>query len=197
MNFRLFGFICKRNRTCRVNEKQEMAGTPRLSEQDIKEYILERFEDVKQGRIKNLVSFQTMNKYMIMAHNQEQLKILGNIVANYKKISLPDTISEYEKHLKIALEKPPTIKSHSNVIMHIFGYFSKNFNQPEKEQFFKLLNKFKKKEISIGKILSEINPIIYRFNNTYLASQTYFLLYSDPQPGNLFQTLSKKELEKV
>ena len=192
MNFRLFFFICKQNRSFRVSKKQEMIGTPRLSEQDIKEYVLERFEDVKRGKIKNLVSFQAMNKYMLMAHNQDELKILGNIVASYKKISLLDIMSEYEKHLKIALEKPPTLKSHSNVIMHIFGYFSKNFSQPEKEQFFNLLNDFKEEEITIGKILSEINPIIYRFNNTYLASQTYFLLYSDPQPGNLFQMLSQK-----
>ena len=192
MNFRLFFFICKQNRSFRVSEKQEMIGTPRLSEQDIKEYVLERFEDVKRGKIKNLVSFQAMNKYMLMAHNQDELKILGNIVASYKKISLLDIMSEYEKHLKIALEKPPTLKSHSNVIMHIFGYFSKNFSQLEKEQFFKLLNDFKKEEITIGKILSEINPVIYRFNSTYLASQTYFLLYSDPRPGNLFQMLSEK-----
>lgn len=192
MNFGWFFFICKQNRFFRVSEKQETVKTPRLSEKNIKEYVLERFEDVKQGKIKNLVSFQAMNKYMIIAHNQEQLKVLGNIVASYKKISLLDIMSEYEKHLKITLEKPPTRKSHSNVIMHIFGYFSKNFSQPEKEQFFKLLNDFKKEEIAIGKILSEINPIIYQFNNTYLASQTYFLLYSDPQPGNLFQMLSQK-----
>ena len=175
-----------------MSEKQKILGTPRLSEQDIKEYVLERFEDVKQGKIKNLVSFQAMNKYMIMAHNQNELKVLGNIVASYKKISLLEIMSDYEKHLKIALENPPTIKSHSNVIMHIFGYFSKNFSQSEKEQFFKLLEEFKEKEITIGRILSEINPIIYRFNNTYLASQTYFLLYSDPQPGNLFHMLSQK-----
>jgi len=169
-----------------------MAGTQRLSEQDIKEYVLERFEEVKKGKIKNLVLFQAMNKYMIMAHNQDELKILGNIVASYKKISLLEIMTEYEKHLRIALKKPPTIKSHSNVIMHIFGYFSKNFSQLEKEEFFKLLNEFKEEEITIGKILSEINPIIYRFNNTYLASQTYFLLYSDSQPGNLFHMLSQK-----
>lgn len=192
IEFEIVLLYMQKNRSFRVSEKQEMVRTPRLSEHDIKEYVLERFEEVKKGKIKHLVSFQAMNKYMIMTHNQNELKILGNIVASYKKISLLDIISEYEKHLKIALEKPPTIKSHSNVIMHIFGYFSKNFSQLEKEQFFKLLNDFKKEEITIGKILSEINPIIYRFNNTYLASQTYFLLYSDPQPGNLFHMLSQK-----
>jgi uncharacterized protein YbgA (DUF1722 family) len=54
-----------------------------------------------------------------------------------------------------------------------------------------LLTNFKDGKISIGEILCEINPTIYRFNNTYLASQTYFLLYSNPEEGNLFKLLSK------
>ena len=171
----------------------ENSNVQRVSEKDVKEYVLERFEDAKKSqKIKNIVSFQAMNKYMIMAHDQNELKILGNIVASYKKISLSELLADYEEHLNLALEKNPTTKSHINVIMHIFGYFSKNFNQTEKEQFFKLLNEFREEEIGIGKMLSEINPIIYRFNNTYLASQTYFLLYSDPQPGNLFHMLSQK-----
>ena len=76
--------------------------------------------------------------------------------------------------------------------MHIFGYFSKNLSQFEKQKFSDLLKQFREKKVTIGHILSEINPIIYRFNRTYLASQTYFLLYADPQPGNLFHMLSQK-----
>lgn len=166
---------------------------PKISEENVKEYIFERFDDVKNTKkIKNLVSFQAMNKFMIMAHDQNELKILGNIVASYKKIAFSDILVEYEKHLKKAFEKKPTIKLHSNVILHIFGYFSNNFSQLEKEQFFDMLKQFREEKITVGNILAEINPIIYRFNNTYLASQTYFLLYSDPQPGNLFEILSIK-----
>lgn len=170
-----------------------MTSKQRVSEEDIVDYVLERFEDVKNSnKIKDLVSFQAMNKFMIMAHDQNQLKTLGNIVASYKKIALSEMMEDYEKHLKCSLDKSPTIKSHTNVITHIFGHFSKNFNQIEKEQFFKLLNQFREEKITIGNILAEINPVVYRFNNTYLASQTYFLLYSDPQPGNLFEMLLHK-----
>jgi len=162
----------------------------KISEKDVKEFVLERFEDVKKSmKIKDLVAFQSTNKYMIMAHNQKELKILGNIVASNKKIPFLEILVEYEKHLKTSLDKEPTIKTHTNVILHIFGFFSKNFSQMEKEQFFKLLSQFQKNKITIGNILSEINLIIYRFNNTYLASQTYFLLYSDPDKGNIFQIL--------
>jgi len=168
-----------------------------ISEKEAKEFVLERFEDVKKSsKIKNLVSFQAMNKYMIMAHNQNELKILGNIVASNKKNPFSEIIAEYEKHLKISLNSKPTIRTHINVIMHIFGFFSKNFNHLEKERFFDLINQFKGKKITIGRILSEINPIIYRFDNTYLASQTYFLVYSDPDMGNIFQFLRKNDLEQ-
>ena len=176
----------------REEQKNITKSLQKISEDEIRQYILERFEDVKKAqKIRELVSFQAMNKYMIMSRNQEELKILGNIVAGYKKNNFKDIILEYEKHLHLALEKKPTIKTHCNVIMHLFGYFSKDFNKKERQQFFDLLDRFKNKKITIGKILAEINPIIFRFNNTYLASQTYFLLYADSTPENLFDFLEE------
>lgn len=177
-----------------MNEKQKnISAVQELTEKEIKKYVFDRFVEVKKSnQIKDLVSFQAMNKYMIMAHNQNELKILGNIVASNKKNQFRQILEEYEKHLKTALDTEPTAKTHSNVILHIFGYFSNNFSQQEKERFFELLANFKDERISIGEVLCEINPTIYRFNNTYLASQTYFLLYSNPQEGNLFRLLSNQ-----
>ena len=164
-----------------------------LTEKDIKEFVNERFLEVKKNeKIKELVSFQAMNKYLIMAHDQEQLQVLGRIVASNKKIKLSEIITDYENNLKLSLQSKPTIKTHSNVLMHIFGFFSKEFSDLEKAKFFELLMNYKNEEITIGCILAEIHPIVYRFNKTYLASQTYFLLYSNPQQGNIFKVLEKK-----
>ncbi len=168
-----------------MSEKVENLGikNTQISESDVKEFVLERFNDVKlTKKIKNLVNFQAMNKYMLMSHDQEELKKLGNIVAKYKKIPFLEILEYYEYHLEKALENPPTIKKHSNVILHIFGYFSKNFSLQEQRKFLHLLETYKDEKITLGEILSEIHPIIFRFNNTYLASQTYFLLYSNIPP---------------
>ena len=164
-----------------------------VTEKDTIEFVLDKFSQVKKSkRIGELVEFQAMNKYMIMSHNQEELKILGNLVASHKKIPLSDILDKYEEHLKIALKKEPTIKTHLNVMMHIFGYFSKYFGQSEKGLFWELLRQFKEGQITTGKMLSEIGPLIYRFNNTYLARQTYFLLYADTRPGILFAVFTAK-----
>lgn len=160
----------------------------KITEKDATEYVFQRFQDVKHSnKIKNLVVFQASNKYMIMAHDQIELKNLGNIVANYKKMPFSDIVKEYEDHLKIAMIRVPTVKTHTNVIMHIFGYFSKYLSQNEKQMFFELLEQFRENKITIGKILLEISHIAYHFENTYLTSQTYFLLYSDVQPRIYFR----------
>ncbi|WP_297592556.1 YbgA family protein [Nitrosopumilus sp.] len=159
----------------------------KVSEEEIREFVLERFENIKiSEKMKDLVEFHTANKFMLMAHDQTKLKILGNIVSNSNKSELKEIIDEYEKHLKEAFISKPTTKSHSNVIMHIFGFFSANLNKFEKREFLNLLQQFREEKITIGNILAEINPIIYQFNKTYLAGQTYFLLYTDKDSGNLF-----------
>ena len=161
-----------------------------LTQNEIKQFVIERFEDVKKNKkAKELVEFQARNKFLIMAHNQEQLKILGRIVASYKKIKFSEILNEYEKNLNVCLEYKPTIKTHSNVIMHIFGFFSKEFTNLEKDKFFELLKEYKNRKIKIGDILAEIHPIVFRFNKTYLASQTYFLLYANSEKGNIFKAL--------
>jgi uncharacterized protein YbgA (DUF1722 family) len=155
-----------------------------ISEEEVQKYILERFEEVKNTqKIKNLVNFQAMNKYMLMAHDQEELKKLGKIVASYKKIPFSEILDYYEMHLGKSFEKQPTVKKHTNVILHVFGHFSNNLSHHEKKILLDLLEQYRKQNITLGKLLAEIHPIIFRYDNTYLSSQTYFLLYSNIAPG--------------
>jgi len=166
-----------------------------LTEKDIKLFVKGRFQEIKKNnKIKELVEFQAMNKFMIMAHSQDQLQVLGRIVASNKKNKLSEILVEYQNHLKLALESKPTIKTHSNVLLHIFGFFSKEFSTLEKDKFFELLQDYKSEKITIGEILAEIHPIVYRFNKTYLASQTYFLLYANVEQGNIFKILEENKI---
>lgn len=177
-----------------MNEKQNWKNKfQTISEQNVEKYITRRFNQVKKSKkITELTRFQASNKYMMMAHSQEELKILGNIVASYKKRPLSKILEEYEIHLTKCLENQPTIKKHANVILHIYGYFSKNFTLHEKEKFWHTLERFKNQEIWLGDVLAGINPMIFKFDNTYLVNQTYFLLYSKSQSDELLQSLYKK-----
>jgi uncharacterized protein YbgA (DUF1722 family) len=164
-----------------------------LSLEDINTFVKERFMEVKKSnKVKELVSFQATNKFLIMAHSQEQLKTLGRIVASNNKMNLPEIWVEYEKHLNLALRFSPSVKTHSNVLMHVFGFFSGEFSELEREKFFELQQNYKKGKITIGATLAEIHPITYRFNKIYLASQSYFLLYANLDEESIFTMLDKK-----
>jgi len=167
-----------------LNHKN-MNSIPEITQNDIKQYVLERFEEIKQNSsMDDIIKFHSNNKYLLMAHNQEKLKILGNIVANHQKKNIYDLILEYEYHLKGTLEKTPTVKTHINVLMHIFGFFGKYFNQIQKKGFLDLIKEYRENRITLGRILCLIEPITYQINATYLVSQTYFLLYSESVINN-------------
>ena len=159
-----------------------------LSEEDIIKYILNRCEKLKIEPSKNkLILFHTHNKFLLMAHDQDRLQFLGNIVANHKKMPLSECIKDYEIHLKEALSIPPTTKRHINTLMHIFGHFSKDFDQSQKESFLDLLEQFREGKITLGATLWEIEPLVYLHNKTYLASQTYFLVYAEKRTLQFFK----------
>ncbi|MGA0296043.1 MAG: DUF1722 domain-containing protein [Nitrosopumilaceae archaeon] len=166
---------------------------PKLTEKDIAEYVLERFYELKEvPRMQDLVTFHSNNKYLIMAHSQVHLKELGNVVANHEKQPLKKVLNDYQKILITTLKIKPTVKTHINALMHIFGFFGKYLSQKEKTIFMQFIKGYREDKIKLGKILSEIEPITYKINNLYLISQTYFLLYSDPNMGNVFNRVSIK-----
>jgi uncharacterized protein YbgA (DUF1722 family) len=174
-------------------EQKHSENHKELSLEDINTFVKARFNEVKKSKkIKELVSFQATNKFLVMARSQEELKIMGRIVASNNKNNLLDIIIEYEKHLNLALECSPTVKTHSNVLMHVFGFFSDEFSLLERNKFFQLQGDYKTGKITIGATLAQIHPITYRFNKTYLVSQTYFLLYANQESENIFKILDKK-----
>ena len=158
-----------------------------LSEENIFDYVINRFENLKKEPTTNkLVQFHTSNKFLLMSHNQDKLRLLGNIVANHKNLPLSECIVDYEVHLREILSIEPTTKLHINTLMHVFGHFSKDFDQLQKELFLNLIEQFREGKITLGVILWEIEPLVYQYNKTYLASQTYFLLYAEKRPFGTF-----------
>ncbi|NIM25913.1 MAG: DUF1722 domain-containing protein [Nitrosopumilaceae archaeon] len=161
---------------------------PKLTEDDVFGYVMERFSELKnEPSIDDLVTFHSNNKYLLMAHNQSKLKILGNLVANHKKLTLKKILEKYESALIETLNCTPTTKTNTNVLMHLFGFFGKHLNQNEKKIFLQFIKDYREDKITLGKVLSEIEPITYRLNNLYLISQTYFLLYAEAKMGNILE----------
>ncbi|MEJ2251737.1 MAG: DUF523 and DUF1722 domain-containing protein [Candidatus Lokiarchaeota archaeon] len=145
-------------------------------------YTIARFRKIKESqKIRKLVKFQTENKFLLMAYNQEEMRKLGQLVANQEKLSFNEIISDYEHCLFKILASPPRNTSNVNVLKHILGYFSKKLNTEEKAFFLDELEKYRTGWIPLLLLIRLLKIWIVRFDQEYLKSQTFL----EPFPEEL------------
>lgn len=173
---------------------EKYAGLPiedegRLKNFRIREHFLTKlftFADFKRvkktGSIARLIDFHTRNKFLLMAYNQKELKILGQILANQSR-NFKITSDEYEEHLLKALSTASRYTSNINVVMHAYSHFSKKLNQSEKKYFQKLVKEYRDAKIPLSAILILLKDWVLRFGDDYLAKQTFF----QPYPEDLIE----------
>lgn len=147
---------------------------------DIRQFVLERFCEVKSSKKKkDLIHFHTINKFLFMAHDSNELKKLGNIIANHEELSFSEVKERYEEILHKILQKPPTTKSHSNTLFHISGHFRDLLPPVEKQLIKRSIDDYTSGKITLNQILGTLKFLTSQFDREYLSRQTYFLLYTN------------------
>lgn len=151
-----------------------------LTVDDVRSFTLERFEQIKKTNdMKKLVNFHTINKYLLLAYSQKELKILGNLVANRDKNPNDTIFNEYGNHLRMSLNGEITIPSTVNVLNKIYSHFKKKFTPDEKKLFLKIIGDFRDEKILLSEVLNHVDDFIDKYENGYLKRQTFYLLYSE------------------
>jgi uncharacterized protein YbgA (DUF1722 family)/uncharacterized protein YbbK (DUF523 family) len=147
-------------------------------------FTLASFRETKAaGTMGRLVSFHTRNKLLLMACSQKELRALGRIVANPEHRRVREVIADYEAHLVSALRSPAKSTSNINVCMHALGYFSEGLARREKAHFLASLEEYRSGKVPLSVCLGIITSWIVRFEEPYLADQTFF----QPYPGDLVE----------
>ena len=148
-------------------------------------------EKVSNGTMKDLIKFQSRNKYLFMAFSQSGLKKLGKIVANHEKLPFSTVSSQYLSLLMEVLTVKPPKSRYINVMLHIFGYFKNQLMPEEKSHFLDILEQYRDSRIPQSAVMAVLGSWGIRFKNEYLKDQTIF----SPFPSELaFVTDSGKGL---
>jgi uncharacterized protein YbgA (DUF1722 family) len=133
--------------------------------------------------MRTLVRFQARNKFLLMAYNQKELRILGRLVANLEKRPAAQIFEQYAEHLANALARPPRYMSNINVLMHALGYFSKELSAREKAFFLDALERYRNEKVPLSVPLNLARAWVVRFDQEYLSQQTFF----EPYPEALME----------
>jgi uncharacterized protein YbbK (DUF523 family)/uncharacterized protein YbgA (DUF1722 family) len=139
-------------------------------------YLKNNYKDIN-----DLLKFHQEHKYLLMLYDPHTLKQMGNLLANWKKYGLDETMKRYESLFHRVLSKRSNSNKHSNVLQHIYGHLSEKISDSEKRHLLKMLDKLRKGKLQLETLLEYIKGFIYRFNDKYLQSQ----IYLNPFPEEL------------
>lgn len=145
-------------------------------------FTLASFRNIKKSStIKDLITFHTRNKYLLMGYNQKEMRHLGRIVARNPPQALEKTFQDYENHLHLALTHPPRCASNINALMHSLGFVTDKLGKEEKVFFLEILENYRQGRVPLGVATHVLNSWMIRFKENYLIEQTYF----HPYPSEL------------
>ena len=153
----------------------------RLSNLRIREHFLVRvfaFARLRALRrnlsMRALVQFHAAHKFVLLAYSERIMRELGKIVANSEKKSPRQVMDSYASRFHEALAQLPKTAPHVNVLMHAFGYFSKNLSSREKRHFLDALERFRRGRVPLLSISNMLWSWALRFECAYLLEQVYF-----------------------
>ncbi len=128
-------------------------------------FTLARFRAASRYHmIGNLVAFQAQHKLLLMASNQNEMRVLGKIVANHENTPAIEVFARYREHLLQALSKPSRFTSNINVLVHALGYFKDKLNPKEKRHFLNSLKEYRDTKLPLSALLAIVNSWIARFH---------------------------------
>lgn len=151
-------------------------------------YTLASFREARDSAdAGELVRFHTQNKLLLMAHCQQEARVLGRIAANHRAMGFERSAALYFEHLQRVLSKNPRPDTNINVLMRTMGRFSNDLSTEERQQFQEILAGYKEGRAPLSAPASIVMSWIARFDNEYLRAQTFFA----PYPKELIEICSQ------
>lgn len=165
-------------------EEEGRLHDPVLRENFIEQvFALKRWREVleKKKTMGNLVDFHTREKLLFMAHSPKHYREMGRLVADGKKKNESDLYDRYEGMLTEALGLRATVSKHTNVLMHVMGYFKKQLSGDEKQEVLELIGNYRSGHLPLIVPVTLLNHFVRKYSQPYLSVQTYL----NPHPLDL------------
>lgn len=132
-----------------------------------------------RGQMRELVSFHSRMKYLLMAFNQTALRELGRIVANHGKLPVAEVFPTYRHRLQEALATAPPYTNRINALQHAYGHVSKKLDPAERQYFLDILEEYRRGGLPMSVPVSLIKAWALRFEDNYLLAQKLLCPYPD------------------
>lgn len=131
---------------------------------------------------RGLLDFHSRYKLQLLAHHQAGYREIGPFVASlHEWEDLEAFFVAYRDKLMAILKKPASRKNHTNVLMHIQGYFRNQLNSRQRGELRDVILNYRSGLLPILAPLTLLKHYLAEYPDRYLQTQNYF----DPYPQDL------------
>jgi len=125
--------------------------------------------------------FHARHKYTLMAHTYQGYRELGRFLADAHSMPLDELMPEYLQRLMEFLKMKAGRKSHTNTMLHIFGYLKKAIDSECKQELLDSIEQYRRGEVHLVVPLTLLKHYLKRHGSDYINEQVYL----DPYPHQL------------
>lgn len=135
---------------------------------------------VKSGLTSHkLIQFHTQHKFNLLAHDEGTYRQLGRMVSELNDNNLNALANNYVDILMSGLKKPATRKRHTNVLMHIMGFFKNQLSGDDKQEMLELLDAYRLGKLPLIVPITMLKHHLRRFPHPYIEQQYYMSPYPE------------------
>ncbi|MBD9553926.1 DUF1722 domain-containing protein [Pantoea sp. PNT01] len=129
-----------------------------------------------------LIAFHSRYKLMMLAHSQEKYRELGPFVASMSQWESLDAFAfEYRNRMMELMSRPASRRNHTNVLMHVQGYFRTHLSSPQRQELATLIDRYRQGTQPLLVPITILKHYMAEYPHPWLAQQRYF----DPYPEAL------------
>ena len=128
-----------------------------------------------------LIRYHSRYKYLVLSHATTHYRTLGKLLGNLGKANLQEVADSYIKGLMAALTLRANRRSHTNVLMHLQGYFKRVLTPAQKQELADTIDKYRTGIFPLLVPLTLIRHYLREYPNAYLSEQVYL----NPHPETL------------
>ncbi|TKB50592.1 DUF1722 domain-containing protein [Ferrimonas sediminicola] len=160
----------------------------RLNDPNLRENFVTRvfaYHDWQRHRaagltLQALYQFHARYKYLLMAHNPEIYRSLGQALGQVEAITT-EFEQFYEAQLMSALKRHASRKNHTNVLQHIQGYFKRQLGSTERQALANSIDKYRTGILPLLAPITLLRHYLTLYPNDYISSQVYL----NPHPEEM------------
>lgn len=127
-----------------------------------------------------LIAFHSHYKLVLLAHSQPRYRELGRFVASLNTCENLDTFFvEYRQRLMDLLSCRATRRNHTNVLMHVQGYFHNQLTPRQRQELAGLIDAYRRGVQPLLVPVALLKHYLAEYPSDYLQQQRYFAPYPE------------------